>query len=146
MNDLTINKIMAPVDFSDPSSHALQYASSVAKQLNAEVVMVHVAEPPPFSPDLTTSHGYEDKISEYAENTLTDLVDKYIGQGVKARFVVRFGKAYEEIVRAAEEEGVDLIVMATHGHSGFRHMLIGSTTEKVVRASKIPVLSLKYDK
>lgn len=143
MNKIEIRKILAPVDFSDPSSRALDYAAAIARQLGAEVILVHVAEPPPFSPDLTQSHGYEDRVTAYAEKNLAELVKQHVDQGVKTRYVTRFGKAYEEIVAAAEAESADLIVMATQGHSGLTHLLIGSTTERVVRSSPIPVLSLK---
>ena len=137
MENLTIKKIVAPVDFSDPSVQALQYAVSVAKQLDAEIILIHVAEPPPFAPDLTEPHGYEDRVTEYAEKELGKLMKDYVKDGVQARFLTRFGRPYEEIVAAAKQEGADLIVMATHGRSGVRGMLIGSTTEKLVRTASI---------
>jgi nucleotide-binding universal stress UspA family protein len=102
-------------------------------------VLLYVAEPPPFAPDLSDSHGYEEKVTAHAREQLAAVTQEYLDKGVKTRPVVRFGRPATEIVTAAGEEQADLIIMATHGRSGLKH-LVGSVTEKVVRLATRPVL------
>jgi nucleotide-binding universal stress UspA family protein len=139
MQRVTLNRILVPLDFSDPARSALAYAAGLGHTFGAELVLLYVAEPPPFSPDLTDSHGYEEKITAHGRQQLQAVTQEYLDQGVKTRAVVRFGRPAAEIVAAARDEQVDLIIMATHGRSGLKH-LVGSVTEKVVRLATRPVL------
>jgi universal stress protein A len=75
---------------------------------------------------------------QVVKEKLSDLTAK-----VKVRQIVEIGVPYNRIVEKAEEEGVDMIIMSTHGRSGFDHMLIGGVTEKVVRRATCPVLSIR---
>ncbi len=139
MQQVTLRRILIPLDFSDPARSALAYAAGLGRTFNAELVLLYVAEPPPFAPDLSDSHGYEEKAAAYASGQLQVLTQEHLDQGIKTRHVVRFGRPAAEIVAAARDEQVDLIIMATHGRSGLKH-LVGSVTEKVVRLATRPVL------
>lgn len=71
------------------------------------------------------------------------LISHEIGRRVEASYVVRTGNPYHEILEEADEQGVDLIVVATHGHSGVEHMLFGSTADRIVRHARCPVLTIR---
>ncbi len=145
MSTLNAKHILAPLDFSDPSIKSLDAAVDLAKTYQGKVLVAYVAEPAPFAPDLTTpADGYEKKITEQASKRLEEICQSHIADGVETSYKICFGHPYEEITKLADTEKVDLIVMATHGHSGIRHMLLGSTTEKVVRTANCPVLTMKY--
>lgn len=139
MQQVTVRRIVVPLDFSDPARSALAYAAGLGQTFGAELVLTYVAEPPPFAPDLSESHGYEQKVAARAETELRELTQSHIDQGVKARYVVRFGRPAQEIAALAREEQADLIIIATHGRSGLKQ-LIGSVTEKLVRLASCPVL------
>ncbi len=145
MQKVTVRRIVVPLDFSDPARSALTYAGGLGQTFGAELVLTYVAEPPPFAPDLTESHGYEQKMVARAEAELRELTQTHIDQGVKARYVVRFGRPAQEIATLAREEQADLIIIATHGRSGLKH-LVGSVTEKVVRLATCPVLVTHFDR
>jgi len=145
MSILNAKHVLAPLDFSDPSMKSLDAAVELAKTYGGKVLIAYVAEPAPFSPELVVSaEGYEQKVTEKAAKRLEEICKTHIANGVETTYKICFGHPYDEIINLAKSENVDLIVMATHGHSGIRHMLIGSTTEKVVRASTCPVLTMKF--
>lgn len=142
----TINKILVPTDFSDSSLIGLEYALSLAAFGSIQVHLLNVLE----SDAALVFHS----IGRHAETTSRDpeviatniLRDIIASRSVKERMViaaVRRGDLVREIVRYAEEENVDLIVMATHGRRGLAHVLIGSVAEKVVRQATVPVLTVK---
>ena len=141
----SLHKILVPTDFSELSFTALEYVLSTAVMCDAEIFLMYVVE------DMTV-HGLsqpalhsETVLRDYAAKAKEELshhtVRKTNGKNVVS--VVQRGEAYKEIVRFAREEGIDLIVMATHGRTGFAHVLMGSVAEKVVRHSPIPVLTVK---
>ncbi|RLA10821.1 MAG: universal stress protein [Gammaproteobacteria bacterium] len=145
MTVLSAKHVLAPLDFSDPSMKSLDAAVELAKSYEGKVLIAYVAEPAPFSPELVVSaDGYEKKVTEKAQKRLEEICQKHIADGVETSYQICFGNPYDEIIGLANSKQVDLIVMATHGHSGLRHLLIGSTTEKVVRAATCPVLTMKF--
>ena len=87
--------------------------------------------------------GVEDELREKGADELEQLIRREIGGTVKATSSVRTGSPHQEILREAEEQGVDLIVVATHGHSGVEHILLGSTADRIVRHAKCPVLTIR---
>jgi nucleotide-binding universal stress UspA family protein len=139
MQHVSLKRILVPLDFSDPAMSSLSYAAGLGQSFGAELVLLYVAEPPPFAPDLSDSHGYEEKVTAHAQAQLDVLTQEYLGRGIATRDVVRFGRPATQIAAAAHDEDVDLIIMATHGRSGIKH-LVGSVTEKVVRLATRPVL------
>jgi len=144
---IKIEKVLCPVDFSDGSQHALRYAVAFARAYDAELEVLHVVELP-FLPSYSTA-GLPDlglpveQIQEECQERLAELVEKYKAQYPKIKQHVVVGSPFVEIVREAKNGEFDLLVVGTHGHTGLKHMLIGSVAEKVVRKAPCPVLSVK---
>ncbi len=141
--------ILSPVDFSDPSHDALDTAAALASRYDGELLLVYVV---PMIPRLTSpatifnEAEFEQELHKDAEKRLAELVDKLNAKGVKARF--ELGTANDvgmEIIRIGEHNKADLIVIATHGMTGWRRLAFGSVTEKVVRLSQLPVLVLRAE-
>jgi universal stress protein A len=134
---VAIRKILAPTDFSPASEKALKYALRFAHNFGSELTLLHVLEPaisPPFS----------DAEMADAEESLRILVNSVRAAGAAgARSTIRTGVATHEIVEAAKELDVDLIVIATHGYTGWKHFAIGSTAARVARAAPCPVLVVR---
>ena len=142
---LPFHTILCPLDFSEPSQKALQNAIEMAAQFRAELVFVHVI--PPAAPGIPAdptyafagSENYEQALRVKAEEQLT-LAAQRLPEGIKSRHVIGTGDAANEIVRLANEESADLIVIATHGLTGWRHLVFGSVAERVIRLAQRPVL------
>jgi nucleotide-binding universal stress UspA family protein len=138
-----IQKILAPIAFDDSSSASLDYAVRLAKQLGAAVRVAHVYPIPVYSfPDgsLITSADVAAKLSETAQKNLDGAVRARQGQGVELSSELLTGNPWEEIVKLAKSEQVDLIVMGTHARRGMARALLGSVAEQVLRTSSVPVL------
>ena len=134
-----LRTILVPVDMSAYSLVGIQYAQEIAELFNADVVVVNVDDPHSRTSIVPDEKSRRETIVKMIQHILIDhdLVSKSL------QIVVRHGSPAVEIVRAAQEMGVDLIVMSTHGRSGLSHILLGSVAEKVVRLSKVPVLTVK---
>jgi nucleotide-binding universal stress UspA family protein len=108
---------------------------------------VYVVEPTVYPADLGFGQvvlpGVEDELREKGGQELKSLVAREIGRRVPASYVVRTGNPYHEVLQEAEEQSVDMIVVATHGHSGVEHMLFGSTADRIVRHARCPVLTIR---
>jgi nucleotide-binding universal stress UspA family protein len=139
-----IRKILAPTDLSDLSLAGVTYALELAQSQDAEVILYYVvgmADNWPraeFEPIRALVEDQKRWLDRFVKEQLADLSAQ-----VKVRQIVEIGVAYKRIVEKAEEEGVDMIIMSTHGRSGLDHMMIGSVTEKVVRRATCPVLSVR---
>jgi nucleotide-binding universal stress UspA family protein len=142
-----IGRIMVPIDFSEHSKNALSYAVSFAAQFHAELVLIYVVEPTIYPADFSFGQvaipNIEDEMVERGKTELGALVENYIKGTLPSRTMVRIGKPFLEIINTAQEESVDLIIIATHGHTGMEHLLFGSTAEKVVRKAPCPVLTVR---
>ena len=142
-----LKKILCPTDFSEPSLLAIDQASELAKTSSAEIVLIHVVSPLPASPHPGGMHGFDtatylQEMLTYGRESTQRLIEEKFPEDVPVRSVVLAGNPSEEIVRVAEEEGVDLIVTATHGHTGWRRFLFGSVAERVIRLAPCPVLTI----
>lgn len=143
---LNIKKILVPVDFSSLSKKAFKYALRLAQQFKTELTVLHVLEPavPPTFEGLQMAPPFPKEDSSGAEKNLRTLVGSARTAGVpKVRSLFRRGLASHEIVETAKDLDVDLIVIATHGYTGWKHFCIGSTAERVVRAAPCPVLVVR---
>jgi len=143
---ISIKKILVPVDFSSLSKKAFKYALRLAQQFKAELTVLHVLEPivPATFEGLQVPPPFPEEDSSGAAKSLSTLADSARTAGVpKARSFCRRGLASHEIVDAAKDLDVDLIVIATHGYIGWKHFCIGSTAERVVRAALCPVLVVR---
>jgi len=140
-------RILCPVDFSEHSKAALAHAEDVARKFGAELTLLHVVEPilypvayglPPVSPV-----DYEQVARDSAGKALAGLAAEVSARGQKAHVRVEAGAASQRICDLAKAEGYDLVVLATHGYTGLKHVLLGSTAERVVRFAPCAVLVVK---
>jgi len=148
---LRLQRILVPVDFSYTSARALDVGIELAEALGAEVVVLHVWEPPRFASSsmmfIPAELSEEDIIERIHTEVQMRAVD-FVGGTEHSRDVsiqtrVESGIAYTTIVDIAKHESIDLIVMGTHGRSGLTHFFIGSVAERVVRYADCPVLTIR---
>jgi nucleotide-binding universal stress UspA family protein len=143
---IQIAKIMIPTDFSEYSRHALRYAITLAESFKAKLYLMHAWELAVLvtqqSEAYTALNMVETRAGE--EEALKRLTEEVRSRGIDAEPVFASGRAYSEIVRAAQQLEVDLIVIATHGRKGLSHLVFGSTAERVVRLAPCPVLTVKH--
>ncbi|MBU2447397.1 MAG: universal stress protein [Bacteroidetes bacterium] len=142
-----VDKILVPIDFSENSKNAIKYAVAYAEKFKAEIVFVYVIEPVIYPSDFGLGqvpiNRMDMEIHSKAEDELKKIIETHLPKGIKGTHCVRTGKPFLEIINCAKENKSDLIILSTHGHSGIEHILFGSTAEKVVRKSPIPVLTIR---
>lgn len=141
-----LTKILVPVDFSDCSKKALQYAIPLAKQFGAAITLLHVVQVNYASgPEFGTIDFplLESDLRKSAQTQLAALVEKEISGQVPHQTEVCVGAEAAEIVQAAKELESDLIIISTHGRTGLRHVFLGSVAENVVRLAPCPVLVVR---
>jgi len=145
---LPLKRILCPTDFSDPSNEALKITSELARHFSAEVILLHVVQPMKSSVTTEPHTGfdifaYQEKIKESAQKALEDLKKKKLAKAGTVRSVILEGEPAEEIIRVAADEKANLIVIATHGRSGWKRFVFGSVAEKVIRLSTCAVLTIR---
>jgi nucleotide-binding universal stress UspA family protein len=144
--------ILVPHDFSASANHATAIARDEAKVHGATLVLLHVIDLPyQLSPDaviVPPETGAPISVKQYAiqsaEAHLQDIANRLAKDGVTAKGVIKLGIPVDEINRTADEENIDLVVMGTHGRTGLRHLMAGSVAERVVRSSRVPVLTIRH--
>ncbi len=143
---MQIKTILCPIDFSEISAKALEYAVFLASYHHAELLILHVVEQlhefEHYQILVLTPQELAEKMEKQAYEELNRLTEQ-IKKTVKVETVVRQGKPFVEIIKEAKEKDMDLIVMASHGRTGVSHMLMGSVAEKVVRKASCPVLIVR---
>lgn len=146
---IVIKRILVPIDFSEHSLNALQYAVRFAKQFKSEILLLHVIEPVVYPTDFSFGQiafpNVEDELHRRGEEELERLRNE-VSVEVPAKSFIRLGKPFLEITKVAKEHDVDLIIIASHGHTGVEHILFGSTAEKVIRKAHCPVLTVRSAK
>jgi len=139
--------IVSPIDFSNYSQEALQTAAYLAKQFGSQLLLVHAVPAIPKLPSTTSifkEGEYEQELHKDAERLLTKLADDLAKKGLQVRTEVGIANDVGmEILRIAEHNSADLIVIATHGMTGWHRLVFGSVAEKVVRLASCPVLVLR---
>jgi len=146
---MKLSKILIPTDFSDATAKAVEYAASFAQQHGAELLLCHVLEPSPYP--MAPIAGSLDRAPAEAElhraveKELQDCRERFVPSDVRCQTVMLEGTPHVEIISHAKAQGVDLIVMPTHGRSGLAHFLLGSVSEKVIRRAHCPVLVFRTD-
>ena len=136
------DKILVPIDFSESSDSALDWATVLARDTGAKLLIVHVETVP-----LTTGGGeYIYSIPEPPTQELLERLNKIVPKDASIPVVHRLlaGDPADAILRTAASENVDMIVMGTHGRRGISRLLMGSVAEAVVRGAQCPVLVLKH--
>ena len=141
-----MKKILVPTDFSIQADYSLHVAAQLAKKHDCEIYLLHMLELPINEVDALNSRSELPEALFYlklAKKRFENLTDKPFLKKVKINEIVKFHQAFDGIMDTCKSLQIDLIVMGSHGVSGFREMFIGSNTEKVVRMSDIPVLVIK---
>ena len=142
---MRITRILVPVDFSAHSESAMRYALELARPFDAAIHLLNVVEDP-LAAGVWSSEIYTAEIAELQINLVRDAETRLGGwvpvSGGRITTEVRTGPAATQILEAARERGIDLIVMGTHGRTGLAHVVMGSVAERVVRLAPCPVLTL----
>lgn len=143
-----MKRILVPTDFSKQAEIALQVAAQIATKNNSEIYILHSLEMPLHISTSSDSGGMPESIYfiRLAENHFEELLKKPYLEDLEIHEAIGHGEIYDDINEAADKKDIDLVVMGSHGISGFKEMFIGSNTEKVVRTSNIPVLVIKNER
>jgi len=142
---LRIQNILATTDLSNDSITGVRYAVALAEKVGASAVLLHVVEfPPPPMPGMraVTLSLQDSEIAKHARARLKTLAKRESKGDLKLTPILRNGNSFYGIITAARERAADLIVIATHGYTGAKRVLLGSTTERVVRHAPCPVLTV----
>ncbi len=144
-----IHKILVAIEDSAYSEIAADYGFALARQLGAEIGLLHANEVPINTPSYTVDPMFGEpplvmpemiKIQEEASKSLLDRITNVYGQDCTVSKFLKMGNPIDEILLTANEWDADLIILGTHGRTGLDHFIAGSVAEKVVRKSKCPVL------
>jgi len=141
--------VLVAIDFSDSSDNAFQMALSLAENFSAQLLVLHVINEPVdlrgfYVPHISFSR-LEEEIEEGAQKMMESFCRKNLVNFENFQQLIVSGLPYEQIIAQADEKSADLIVLGTHGRTGLDHVLFGSTAEKVVRKSKVPVLTVRLE-
>jgi len=148
---IDFKRVLAPTDFSESSEEALRQACWLAERFGAELHILHVlTEIVPTGPDplmmpVMPPQFYQDDENK-AQKALEEVVKPSWEKPASVKTAVRWGSAAEAIVDYASEQGIDLIVISTHGRTGLSHILLGSVAERIVREAPCPVLTIRRRK
>jgi nucleotide-binding universal stress UspA family protein len=142
-----IRKILCPTDFSEPSYEGIRTAAELARLFEAVLLVSHIVSPPPIMSGIYSPTGpYHPKALKELENkasrSLKTVSEERIPLGICVQTRVIVGTPAQEITKTAIAENVDIIVIATHGQSGWKKLIMGSVTERVVRLADRPVLTI----
>ena len=144
---VSLERILVPVDFSDCSLDALEYAAVVAQQAKASLTLLHVLEPVSYGLDFALSHvGMRDQVREIWTKRLEALTSALRATHVPVEPQLRGGLPADSILDSAKTLPCDLIVMGTHGRRGISHALSGSVAEAILRKAHCPVLTVRSPK
>lgn len=142
-------RIVCPTDFSPTADAAARYAASLARAYSGELVLMHVL-PQLHYPlrGLGMAEAFphlQEELHTRAKERLAEVVQS-LGSDLRVRTELRDGETYEQVLACARDSKADIIVMGTHGHTGLKHALLGSTAERVVRLAECPVLTVRMPK
>ncbi|MGX7667198.1 universal stress protein [Flavobacterium pedocola] len=143
-----MKRILVPTDFSNHAEYALKVAAQIAKKNDGEIYILHMLELPHEAND-PFHHGHDIPEIMYfkkrAEEKLDELTEAAYLDGIEVSEIIKIEGTFEGIMDISKKNDIDLIVMGSHGSNGFKEMIIGSNTEKVVRTSEVPVLVIKKE-
>jgi nucleotide-binding universal stress UspA family protein len=138
-----IRKILVPVDFSEASVKALPYADALARKFRAEVILMHVTEPLPAADSLSKLAPRSAEATRRVAEEMLSRVQREMFDEIPTEAIIESGTPFHEITRAAARSEADLIILTTHGWTGWKHAKLGSTAERVVRHASCPVLVVR---
>jgi len=148
---MKIKKILVPTDFSADAEHALAAAKGLARDLGAEIVLMHAyhVDLPMATPALGGGYvlpvGFYEELRAQATKQIEELADGVAKDGISVTSVAIEERPFSAILEEAKRRSVDLIVMGTRGLTGLKHVAFGSVAERVVREAPCPVLTVKGD-
>ncbi|WP_020675763.1 universal stress protein [Geopsychrobacter electrodiphilus] len=144
-----LDTLLVAIDFSDSSDKAFNSALFMAKKFSARLILVHVINEPVDLRGFYVPHISFDKLEEEitagAEKMMEHFCRNHLQNFKNYESLIVPGVPYQEIIKTAQDKNVDMIVLGTHGRTGLDHVLFGSTAEKVVRKSPLPVLTVRLD-
>ena len=140
-----IKKIVIPYDFSETADLSLEHAIFMAKLMQAEITLLHIVETVSFTSAISHAFsGFEKKIETATNEKLEQLAkDIHIKSGVTLKIRTEVGRIYKKICSVAEEIDADVIIMGTHGASGYQKFSVGTNTSRVVQEAPCPVISVQ---
>ena len=136
-------RVLLPVDGSDPSFQAAEHAVDLAERYDATLHVLHVIDTAPYDAEVITSAVIGD-LEQQGRNAIEEVVELAPTSASKRiETAIRRGNPYETILEYVDEHDIDLIVMSTHGQTGIRRLVLGSVTEKIVRTAPVPVHTVR---
>lgn len=141
-----MKRILVPTDFSKESENALKVAANLAKKFDSEIFLLHILDLPLVTVDAMSTHSALPEamfFMKMAHKKFKKLMRQKYLAGIKVHEKVKRHRIFEGINDACEENNCDMIIMGSHGATGFKEMFVGSNAEKVVRTAKIPVMVIK---
>ena len=144
---LPLKKILCPIDFSEYSYAALVSAEELARHFFSELLVVHIVAPVPIvsAPAGQMSFNvplYQEELKTSSQKSLEEITRERVHADIKVQALVSMGDPANEIVRISEEEDVDLVILSSHGLTGWRHLIFGSVAEKVIRRCAKPIVCI----
>ncbi|MDU0460223.1 MAG: universal stress protein [Geobacteraceae bacterium] len=140
-------KILTAIDFSENSELAFEYAVTMAKQFDAELIVMHVINEPVDLRGFYVPHISFEQLEKEIEEGAAKMMENFCSSRLESfrnyTTAIVSGIPYDEIIRKADEVGASLIVLGTHGRTGLDHILFGSTAERVVRSANCPVMTIR---
>ncbi len=144
-----LDTILVAIDFSDSSDKAFQTALFMAQKFSARLVLVHIINEPIDLRGFYVPHISFDKLEEEITAGAEKMMEQFCRQHFSGfdnyEYLIQPGIPYQEIISVAQDKSADMIVLGTHGRTGLDHVLFGSTAEKVVRKSTLPVLTVRLN-
>lgn len=138
------DRILVPVDGSEPSERAVSEAINLARSFDADLVFLYVVDVEAVSIDSYAGDVLE-RLEAHGKEAVANAEERADDAGVTAVTVVREGIPHRVITDVANEEDASMVVMGTHGRTGLGHVLLGSVTERVIRSSPVPVLTVRAE-
>jgi len=139
-----VKRILVPLDGSELAKHAVMPAQHLAQAFDAELVLMRVQEPSYAQGGLEmVTAAFDEALAKTVQEYLTEQTQQLKSEGVRARCESSFGTVADGILDAAQKYAVSLIVMSTHGRSGVGRWIMGSVADRVLRASRVPVLLIR---
>lgn len=148
---INLKKILYPTDFSEYADHARMYVIEMAKAFNAKVILMHTIQAPSH---YEVAYHYElalnpeeigEKRQKAADKKINEIAQLIREEGVEVETVITLGSAFVDIVSTARKQEIDLVILSTHGWGFIKHVLMGSTAERVVRKAPCPVLTVRKE-
>jgi nucleotide-binding universal stress UspA family protein len=139
-----IEKILFPCDLSGNSIKILPYALSVSEKYGSRIYLLHVVQDVVkwgtfYAPRFSWEQCQEEAL-KHAEKAMEEICEEQLKGYLNFQRIIFLGDPVEQILKTTESEGIDLVIMGTHGRKGLEHTVIGSVAEKVVQRSPVPVL------